>query len=548
MSAKAFRLGALVFFCIFAISVAAEAQLSGTGWKKPRMSRPKLTFHPSGGKTAASSPGPMTADTMTRSVLPKLGTDSARRVAKIFGVTAVGGKKFSGGARADFDNIVSADGDRNENEPSIAINPRNEQIAVIFNHSYDDTEDDPCLATVSYDGGDTWAADHRVILPVLNVGDFCSDPVVRFSPDGEYAYFAYLSIAADGTTSQLVVQKAQGTDPSVLIGAPVSPFTLGSSVFIDKGWADVHTHDVAVGGTDSGVLYVTATAFDSSSDCSIVLNVSFDYGQTWFYPTGSPQTLDSSTGCSRVIQAARPIGGNNHFFMACWYDSGFDGFQAGKFFIDCIADDANATGEGMVGFSPYFFPGGARSFELPEFLGPNASYHRWWLAMAPSLAVDESGMVYLGFTQDPTSSQIDVEAGNVYVGQHVLNYTVTGAWPVAAVGTGPTAQGFVTLAARYDPVANKFNVYAAYYDHSSSNQFYKAVYRKGSRSPTGTTVAYGTKINISDLSSLSALEFIGDYFDSAVTGRRYQVVWTDRADVYSILDEDCDVLHDFFPR
>jgi hypothetical protein len=158
-------------------------------------------------------------------------------------------------------------------------------------------------------------------------------------------------------------------------------------------------------------------------------------------------------------------------------------------------------------------------------------------------------MAYLGFTQDPTSSQIDVEAGNVYVGQRLLDQNVSGgAWPVAAVGTGSTAQGFVTLAARYDPVANKYNVYAAYYDHSGSNQFYKAVYRKGSRSPTATTVSYGAKVNISDLSSLSAFDFIGDYFDSAVTGRRYHVAWTDRADVYSTLDEDCDVLHDFFPR
>jgi hypothetical protein len=43
---------------------------------------------------------------------------------------------------------------------------------------------------------------------------------------------------------------------------------------------------------------------------------------------------------------------------------------------------------------------------------------------------------------------------------------------------------------------------------------------------------------------MSDYSFIGDYIDSAVTSRRYHVVWTDRSDVWSIYDYDDDVVHD----
>lgn len=534
--------------CILVTSSAAahnHTSFDGSGWRTPKLLRSAMTFRPSVINPADVSTAPITPDVMTSTILSKLTGDSALRVARTLGLNSLGGKKFSNGVQADLDNIVSASNVRNENEPSMAVNPQNEQIAVIFNHSYDDSLDDPCLATVSYNGGDTWDSNNRVTLPVLNGGDFCSDPVVRFSPDGAYVYYTYLNIAASVTTSQLVVQKADGNDPADLIDSPVVALDLGSGVFLDKDWADVHTHDVAVGGTDSGVLYVTATAF-YPADCGIVMNVSFDYGATWYYSTGSGITLDFSSGCARVIQGTRPIGGNGHFFMACWYDSSLDGFRAAAFFIDCVADDLNGTGTGPAGFSPYFFPGSKRQYELAEWLGPNFSYHRWWGAMFPSLAIDESGMAYVGFTQDPTSSQIDIEAGNVYVGQHFLNSTVTGAWPVVGVGTGSTAQGYVTLAAHFDPALNRYNLYAAYYDHTASNKLYNTVFRKGTRSPTGKTLSYGNKVKVSDRTSLSDFLFIGDYFDSAITARRYHVAWTDRADAYSIFDEDDDILHDVF--
>jgi hypothetical protein len=234
--------------------------------------------------------------------------------------------------------------------------------------------------------------------------------------------------------------------------------------------------------------------------------------------------------------------------MVCWYDSHTDGYITGSFYIDCVANDSFGTGS----WSPYFSPGGARKYELAQWLGPSGDYHRWRGAMYPSLAVDEEGMVYIAFTSDPTSNQNDVEAGNVFLTYRRLDANVTLAWKAPiAVGTGSTAQGYATVTARYDPSTKKYFVFVAYSDYSSQNKGYYTVYRKGTRLPVPLSgvlpsTSFGSKIRASDRLSMSDDLFIGDYIDSALTARRYHIAWTDRADAYDQYDADDDVLHDVF--
>ena len=79
------------------------------------------------------------------------------------------------------DNGVGVDPVKEENEPSIAAHPTKTEKLVAFMHSIPDPN---CVAFHSSDGGETWQG--PVPLPLLLAGDFCSDPIVRYAPDGHH--------------------------------------------------------------------------------------------------------------------------------------------------------------------------------------------------------------------------------------------------------------------------------------------------------------------------------------------------------------------------
>ena len=112
------------------------------------------------------------------------------------------------------------------------------------------------------------------------------------------------------------------------------------------------------------------------------------------------------------------------------------------------------------------------------------------------------------------------------------------------------AQGWATVAAQRVVSSNKPIIYIAYADHYKSaslgagkqNLIYDVRYRK-------SVIGGGTfqaPVTVTDQSSLSDWSFIGDYFDSSTTSRRYHVIWTDRADKFSIFDYEDDIYADFF--
>jgi hypothetical protein len=496
---------------------------------------------------------PRTTDQLVKDLLPKLSGDASNLIASKYKPTELEGKKIDWNVKAT-DHIVAANSNVYENEPSMAVNPTNEQIVVVFTHYYNDSGiDGACQAMISYDGGETFDYNDYYFPPMPSGTGMCSDPVVRFSPDGAYVYYFYMDVYDPGTgeVSDIIMQRAWGFAPETAAGAGVKVLSSGGLHFLDKEWGDVHTFADPNTSGSAQVVYTTATKFYSNGDCGIVMNVSYDYGVTWFYANTNPWLLVLEPGCSNVVQGSRPIGAYNGFMTVCWYWSGFDGYLAGGYSIECQANDWYSNGL----WSSFYYPVKNKKFELASWLGPVADYYRWRGGMFPALAVDEYGALYVTTTYDPTftgtpgnvNTGMDTEAGNVLLNRRYLDYNVALNWSTpVTIGSGSTAQGYATVTAHYDPAIKKAMIMVAYLDHTAGNAGYYAVYRKALRAPNSYSMTIGGKKKISDRWSVSDDLFIGDYFDSGMTSRRYHVAWTDRADAYGQLDGDDDVLHDYF--
>lgn len=486
--------------------------------------------------------GTMSEETL-RNLFPKLSAGAQEVLAPTLGITSLAGKRLYFSKATDMDNIVTPDGLRNENEPSLAVNPVNESIVVAFFRFYS-TSSHRCRAMVSYDGGDTFNSWNVVEPPLQGGGRSCANPVVRFSPDGQVAYYFYMDInPGPPTTADIVMVRADGYNPTVLLDAFPVVVLDDFGDLLDKPWADVAYYDTP--GASDAVIYVTATFHTPSGGCGIVFNASTDYGNTWTYGNRGA-TLTSNTTCNPTLQGSRPIGSPvPGWVTACWYNSENDGYLSGVFDIRCWSNDNWGSG----GNSYFFTPVDNQKYELSFYLpnGSGGTYHRWWGGMFPALAVDNTGLLYIAYTADPNSNPTDKESGNVFLARGWPNGLN---WKTQPLGTGSFAQGFPTVAARCDTLTSKCNAYVAYGDYFSNNLYYKIVYRKASR-PYGyalpSALSLGPKKTISDVPSFSdgsGTPFIGDYIDSFVTSRRYEVIWTDRSDVPWYTEPDDDVMHD----
>ena len=528
---------AVGFLLLMAVFVAARPQEEGTPpWltrkaaeeREPQVRRP--------GTQALT-----TAD--LQRVFPYLSGGAQRVLAPKLGIDTLMGKKLDVSTQLGLDNIVSAEDIFFENEPSIAVNPVNESIVVAFHHYYTPGGADPCLAVVSFDGGDTFNYNNAVPLPLQAGGNSCSDPIVRFSPDGQVAYFVYMDI--DGTTdlADIVMVRADGYDPRILIDAtPIVVLNNFGTDGLDKPWMDVAYYDTT--GASDPVVYVTATVF-VGANCGILFNSSMDYGATWLYGDWGLM-VDSSTNCDPVLQGSRPIGNPySGWVTVCWYDSGFDGWLSGGFFINCWSNDA--WGDVALG-TDYYFMADYRNYEPSYWMGPSSMYQRWWGSAFPALAVDDTGLLYIGFTADPTRNPSDAEAGDVYLARGWPDGTFWKTMVVADGGPVKKTQGRATVTARCDEKTNKCYTYVAFEEYKRKNELYRVVYRKFTRPYKWFfkpgRMRKGRIVQISDTWSLNDYSFIGDYIDSFLTDRRYGVIWTDRADATSIYDEDDDVLMD----
>ncbi len=533
-----------------------RSQSSGTRFVRPRSEGPRLSSED--------------RQKFLRRILPKLGSEIAfRKVAGSLGIREWRGKRLDLPSRKTKSQRLALDQpvdsfDLSQNEPSIAVNPLDYSIVVVFAHNEANFSgyDNACSIYVSFDAGVSFS--YQDDAPLLNATDVCADPVVRYAPDGSAVYYSYLSIRDDSSTSDVVVSVGDGADPASIVTGPTNVIP-GLADFMDKPWLGVHTFDSADGSNDSpGYVYVTGTLFlangtpDPSDDtCALLINRSPDYGFSWdFSLTGGEVFGGGPSDCNvNFLHGSRVEGGPGQQVLACYFNSGADGYSAdlappellNRFHVTCVS-----SGDRWNTTSAPFNAATNVAYELNYYLGPGEAYHRWFGGMFPAIAIDHRGTAHVAFTMDPTASKVDTEGGNVQTTRNAAsaaNPPYTTPWTARiTVGSGGRAQGYPTIVAQRSNLTTKSYIYIAYYDHYRStsaapNLIYDVRYKKslngGATWPTNAVL-------VTDVPSMSDYGFIGDYFDSAANMRRVYFVWTDRADKTSILDLEDDIYADRF--
>jgi hypothetical protein len=481
-----------------------------------------------------------------------------RKIARELGVTEWHGKRLdvdtparaTDGRTMAMDQLVDSSLG-SQNEPSIAVDPTDDSRVVVFAQNDDNFNayDVACSIYLSEDGGVTFR--YMWDAPLLNPTDFCSYPVVRYAPDASVVYFSYLSVRDDVSGSDVMVTVGDGEFPTLFVSGPTVVISTGTD-FNDKPWLGVHTYDSADGVSDgAGYVYVVTSRMNSTGTCGVYLNHSTDYGASWV-GVGGFGALQYSLDCDHNLpHGARVEGAPGPQVLVCYYDSGADGYSSSgspptllnRFDISCRSSSDRGTTFGTIFKAARNVP-----YEVNYYLGPNALYHRWVGAMFPSMTIDHKGTAHLVFTADPTASRIDAEAGNVQYVRSTAGASVPpyNTWtPRVTIGTGPRAQGYPTIVAQRSLLTTKPFIYIAYYDHYRSpratpNLFYDVRYRKS----INGGMTFAAPITATNGPSLSDASYIGDYFDSAVTMRRYHLVWTDRADKLNVFDPEDAVLAD----
>ena len=490
-------------------------------------------------------------------ILPKIGSQVAfQKIARQLGLTQWRGKPLDPPSRKAETQRVTLDQpvdsfDGSQNEPSIAVDPTDESIVVVFAHNEANFSGyvNACSIYLSFDGGVTFF--YADDAPLLNLTDTCSDPVVRYAPDGSVVYFNYMSIRDDASSSDIVVTVGDGDDPITFVSGPTIVLP-GFADFVDKNWLGVHTFDSADGTPDgAGYVYVTGTIFFAGGTCGLLINRSSDYGVTWDFGLGLALGGLSSDCDTSFLHGSRVEGGPGQQVLACYYNSEADGYApavappvlSNRFDITCVSSadrwDTQSAPITAANNVPY---------ELNYYLGPNEQYHRWFGGMFPAIAIDHLGAAHVVFAMDPTASKVDAESGNVQYVRSTASATNPpyGTWTArVTIGSGARAQGYPTVVARRSNLTAKSYIHIAYYDHYRSkaaapNLIYDVRFRKSING--GATFA--GPVTVTDVPSLSDYEFIGDYFDSAATMRRYHLAWTDRGDKTDIFDLEDDVFAD----
>jgi hypothetical protein len=474
------------------------------------------------------------------------------KLAEKLGVTQIKGKSVvstktvaAQQVRTSTNILVASSPYDDEEEPSIAVNPMEPKEVLAFLMDYTGYG---CAIWYSIDAGSSW---WRIGPPPTSPNDiagtdFCMDPVVRWSPDGLAAYFSYLSVRADVSTSDVVVT-VDSCPPSGMCWATAVPLFPGTSTsdFWDRPWIDVHQAEAGDPlNPDVSYVYVTATYFNPSTYPNLIgFDVSSDYGATF---TGFATALTPLVAAVPLVQFSRPMGGYGPWVLACWYNSEADGAQFGVFSIRCRSSPDNGASWNTEVTA-------ARSFyELPYWLGPSSNYHVWWPSMGPSIAMSPDGRAHIAFTRDPTANQLDSESGDVMYTRTPTAYNYA-LWSTALpIGvSGQFAQGLPTIVVQqrpaFSPTPLGYRLYLFYISHHLSPYGINAniLYDVFMRYSNNGGASWSIVTRITAQSSMNDYESIGDYMDSSATNRRAYVIWTDRADKLSIHDLEDDVFTEF---
>jgi hypothetical protein len=483
----------------------------------------------------------------------------------------------TGGTSSGANVGIGADPAKDENEPTVVANPRDEDILVAGSHSAD-AATLSCVAYFSRDKGSTWSA--PIVMAQLTPESVCSDPVLAYAPDGRRVYYAYMDIKLTETivgdpedpdlitlTNDLDIVVSHSDNGGRRWGRPVvaldgdpssvtfDPET-GEEVEVepgfdfDKPW--IATHVAAKGQSKqlSRRVYVGATRFDAFNPgfaCAIVVTRSTDRAESW----RAPVELESSGGdCGApvVVQGSRPSAGPGDQVLVAWYNSGADGWLQGPFEIRTAFSSNGAQWRRPV-------TAVRDSFEAPFFLGPFAFHHRWWLTMGPDVEIAADGHAHLVYTHDPeengftvvdpmTGEEIFLPDVSTTAEDGDIRYIRSSGKPFSSWSAPVTlnddglvrAQGYPAL--ETSQRGGKTALHVLWEDHrrspevptdpdrfgESSNLFYD-VFTTSRRPGRG----WSRNRRLTDKRSIVDFIFIGDYFDITTSGDRLVFgIWTDR--------------------
>jgi hypothetical protein len=476
-------------------------------------------------------------------ILSKMSGYPSMKLALKLGLATIRGKSISiqspktpGPIKLLADRPVGQNPFITENEPTLAAKPNSTTILVAGSHLIGHPSG-KCGAFRSSDGGNTWLG--PVLLPLLPIaGDFCSDPVMRWAPDGTKVYAAYMSIRGDDSSSDIVVSKS--INNGATWSPPVRALAGSATRFMDKPW--LGTHPVS----SVANVYVTGTAFFSSGAVEIRFTRSINSGGAF----GAPLILAAESATSPVaLQGSNVTGGNGTDVLACWYNSETDGWGpggGGRFFdVRC-----KASTNGGVAFGGEIVAVNNAFNELPFWLGPAAAYHRWWGGMFPRLVITTDGVAHMVFTSDPVLGSATPRDGVIIYTRATRGSAgpIYANWgrPAQISSTENAAQGYPNIAAKQVSEGNV--VVVAWEDHRLSSSGDNNLYDIFSDQ---TNPSFGTDWRISDLSSLSQFTFIGDYTESSAnripSDRVVHTIWTDRSDRFSVTDFEQNVYEDKIP-
>jgi hypothetical protein len=442
------------------------------------------------------------------------------------GISVIVGKDLTRNGPSDNSNApklkdveIGDDPTKTENQPTVASNPRDKKNLVAGSHLAVplSPKTNRCVAYRSSDNGATWS--EPFTMPQLSPSSVCADPVLSYAPDGSRVYYAYMDIKPNNDWD--IVVSYSDNDGQSWTG-PIIALDAQPGFLYDKPWISAH-----VDSSQSNWVYVTATQFSTmpGGPDRIAFTRSSDKAATFSNP---PTILDSATS-PIVVQGSKPVGGLGGEVLVAWYNSGSDGFLSGSFSIRVAR-----SGDNGATFDP---PVNAvtDSSELPFWLGPNASYHKWWGAMFPDVEIGSDGQATIVYTHDPVAGSTTAEDGDIrYISSQSAPYNVWSSPITVSDDSSGKAQGYAVL-----EVGNGGQLYAMWEDHrlsSQDNLFYDCYY---SRKTPGSNWASSFRAN--EVSSMSDFIYIGDYFGITTNNTTLFSIWADRRDKLSVFDPEDDV-------
>jgi hypothetical protein len=400
-----------------------------------------------------------------------------------------------------------------ENEPTIAVNPNNEQNIVVTSHDFNTPYVTGKFVPATYyslDGGETWQGP---ILQNLTYGDFTSDPGLAVDSKGNF-YLSYLSINStlldDDVT--VAVSRDGGVHWSIRVAAPHDGRHLHDKPYIAVGPSALNPGQEAI--------YVTYTDFNLTNFATALKVVrSDDGGRTWTAPM-----LIKSTAYPGLQGTAPAVAPDGTLYVAYFGFLPLGGEPEPGIFLSVSHDGGNTfSAPRLVSRINFWTPGFCQS-------GP----YGFRTAPLPSIAVGSRGEVYIAYNSaSGTLTRGPVDPSDIYF-VYSTDGGITWSQPVKVNDDNTTAgqfmpwisyrksDGSLHLAWVDQRLSKDGFGYDIFYSYSTDGG---RTWASNQRVTDYTSSLLAQPLFVS--SACGLIFFIGDYINMAVSPTQVYVVWTD---------------------